>query len=44
MFTTDEARALAVATRIAQQWLDPALALAAGLLLLGQGLDACRLV
>lgn len=30
MFTTDEARALAVATRIAQQWLDPALALAAG--------------
>ena len=30
MFTADEARALAVATRIAQQWLDPALALAAG--------------
>ena len=30
MFTTDEARALAMATRIAQQWLDPALALAAG--------------
>jgi len=30
MFTPDEARALAVATRMAQQWLDPALALAAG--------------
>lgn len=30
MFTADEARALAVATRIAQQWLDPALARAAG--------------
>lgn len=30
MFTADEARALAVATRLAQQWLDPALALAAG--------------
>jgi predicted DNA-binding transcriptional regulator YafY len=30
MFTPDEARALAVATRIAQQWLDPALAQAAG--------------
>jgi predicted DNA-binding transcriptional regulator YafY len=30
MFTADEARALAIATRIAQQWLDPALALAAG--------------
>ncbi|TNF51483.1 MAG: HTH domain-containing protein, partial [Burkholderiales bacterium] len=30
MFTADEARALAVATRMAQQWLDPALALAAG--------------
>lgn len=29
MFTADEARALAIATRIAQQWLDPALALAA---------------
>lgn len=29
MFTVDEARALAVATRLAQQWLDPALALAA---------------
>ena len=30
MFTVDEARALAVATRMAQQWLDPALAQAAG--------------
>lgn len=30
MFSADEARALAVATRIAQQWLDPTLALAAG--------------
>ena len=30
MFTALEARALAVATRIAQQWLDPALAQAAG--------------
>ena len=30
MFTVDEARALAVATRIAQQWLDPVLARAAG--------------
>jgi predicted DNA-binding transcriptional regulator YafY len=30
MFTVDEARALAVATRIAQQWLDPVLAQAAG--------------
>jgi predicted DNA-binding transcriptional regulator YafY len=30
MFTPDEARALTVATRIAQQWLDPALAQAAG--------------
>jgi predicted DNA-binding transcriptional regulator YafY len=30
MFTADEALALALATRIAQQWLDPALALAAG--------------
>lgn len=29
MFTRDEARALALATRLAQQWLDPALALAA---------------
>lgn len=29
MFTTDEARALAAATRMAQQWLDPAMALAA---------------
>ena len=29
MFTANEARALAVATRMAQQWLDPALALAA---------------
>lgn len=28
MFTVDEARALALATRLAQQWLDPALALA----------------
>jgi predicted DNA-binding transcriptional regulator YafY len=30
MFTPDEARALAVATRIAQPWLDPGLAQAAG--------------
>ncbi len=30
MFTPDEARALAVATRMAQQWLDPVLARAAG--------------
>lgn len=30
MFTGEEARALAAATRIAQQWLDPALARAAG--------------
>jgi len=29
MFTADEARALAAATRMAQQWLDPATALAA---------------
>lgn len=29
MFTTLEARALALATRLAQQWLDPAMALAA---------------
>lgn len=29
MFTADEAKALAVATRMAQEWLDPALALAA---------------
>jgi predicted DNA-binding transcriptional regulator YafY len=29
MFTADEARALLVATRLAQQWLDPTLALAA---------------
>ena len=29
MFTPDEARALAMATQIASQWLDPALALAA---------------
>lgn len=29
MFTVDEARALALATRMAQQWLDPAMALAA---------------
>ena len=29
MFTVDEARALALATRLAQQWLDPAMALAA---------------
>lgn len=29
MFTVDEARALAVATRMAQQWLDPALSQAA---------------
>lgn len=30
MFTPDEARALAMATQMARQWLDPALALAAG--------------
>lgn len=30
MFTPDEARALATATQMARQWLDPALALAAG--------------
>ena len=29
MFTVDEARAMALATRLAQQWLDPAMALAA---------------
>lgn len=29
MFTVDEARALALATRMAQQWLDPVMALAA---------------
>lgn len=30
MFTPDEARALAMATQMARQWLDPAMALAAG--------------
>ncbi|MEZ5702772.1 MAG: YafY family protein [Burkholderiaceae bacterium] len=30
MFTADEARALAMATQMARQWLDPSLALAAG--------------
>ena len=39
MFTVDEARALALATRLAQQWLDPAMALAPAL---GQRLQALR--